>query len=131
MAKTINVAAAVIIDAMDRTLLSLRLPDSHQGGKWEFPGGKFEPGETATEALARELLEELGIKLQQTEPFIELQYSYPEKTVNLHVLRVTEYTGTPEGLEGQQVEWVHADKLIGLQFPDANYPILKKLLSLL
>jgi len=129
MGKAINVAAAVIINVENDVLLSLRLPDTHQGGKWEFPGGKFEQGETAEQALVRELKEELGIDIQQTEPFMELQYNYPEKTVNLHVLKVLTFTGIPEGLEGQTVEWVSADKIIQLEFPDANYPILDRLKS--
>ncbi len=128
---TIDVAAAVIVNLQGETLLSLRLPDAHQGGKWEFPGGKFEGGETADQALRRELKEELGINILQTEPFIELQYTYPEKTVNLHVLKVTGFTGKPEGLEGQTVDWVAMKKLQELEFPDANYPILEKLLTFL
>ena len=127
----IDVAAAVIVNLQGKTLLSLRLPDAHQGGKWEFPGGKFETGETADQALNRELKEELGIDILQTEPFIDLQYTYPEKTVNLHVLKVTSFTGNPKGLEGQTVEWVDVNKLTALEFPDANYPILEKLLTLL
>ncbi len=126
----INVAAAVIIDAAGKTLLSLRHLHSHQGGKWEFPGGKFEAGESAEQALHRELKEELGIDIQRTEPFIELTYQYPEKAVKLHVLKVTQFTGKPEGREGQQVLWVSAEKLSTLEFPDANYPILEKLLGL-
>ena len=127
----IDVAAAVIVNAKNETLLSLRLPDAHQGGKWEFPGGKFEVGETPEQALVRELKEELGVDILQTEPFIELQYTYPEKTVNLHVLKVTDFKGTPEGLEGQTVKWVDCNKLREREFPDANYPILEKLLTLL
>ncbi|MCP3673590.1 MAG: 8-oxo-dGTP diphosphatase MutT [Gammaproteobacteria bacterium] len=130
MTPNIDVAAAVIVNAKNETLLSLRLPDAHQGGKWEFPGGKFEVGETPEQALVRELKEELDIDILQTEPFIELQYTYPEKTVNLHVLKVISFTGTPKGLEGQAVEWVAMKKLQKLKFPDANYPILEKLLTL-
>lgn len=127
MQETIKVAAAVIINSQGETLVSLRLPNSHQGGKWEFPGGKFEPHETAEQALVRELQEELGISIKQTEPFINLQYSYPEKTIDLHVLKVLSYAGEPEGLEGQRVEWVGAEKLKMLEFPAANYAILDEL----
>ena len=125
----INVAAAVIVNAEGKILLSLRHQHSHQGGKWEFPGGKFEQGETTEQALHRELKEELGIDIQQTEPFIKLTYHYPEKSVKLHVLKVISFKGNAESREGQQVEWMSKDKLSTLEFPDANYPILEKLLK--
>ena len=131
MTQIINVAAAVIIDSQSRTLLSLRHIDSHQGGKWEFPGGKIEQNESIERALIRELKEELGIEVKRTQPFIELQYEYPEKSVNLSVLKVLEFIGEPRGLEGQRVEWVAINKSSELEFPDANYPILKKLIKLL
>jgi len=126
---TIDVAAAVIINTHGQVLLSLRKPETHQGGKWEFPGGKFEAGETAELALQRELREELGIDVGDTEPFLEVSYRYPEKSVQLHVLRVLSYEGTPCGLEGQKVEWFDVDRLAELEFPDANYPILEKLVK--
>ncbi|MFT5451435.1 MAG: 8-oxo-dGTP diphosphatase, partial [Enterobacterales bacterium] len=124
MTKTIDVAAAVIINQRGDTLLSLRLADTHQGGKWEFPGGKLEEGESAEQALRRELSEELGIKALKLEPFIELEYCYPEKIVKLHVLQVLAFSGTPKGLEGQTVEWVNSAELAQREFPDANYAIL-------
>ena len=129
MNRIIDVAAAVIINEHGDTLLSLRLADTHQGGKWEFPGGKLEPGESAEQALCRELSEELGIKALELEPFIELEYCYPEKLVKLHVLEVLDFSGSPKGLEGQQVEWVSPSELGQREFPDANYPILEKLLA--
>jgi len=128
MTNVIDVAAAVIINHSGDTLLSLRLTGSHQGGKWEFPGGKFEQGETAEQALYRELYEELGIKALELEPFIELEYCYPDKLVKLHVLEVLDFSGSPIGLEGQKVEWVSPFELTQREFPDANYPILEKLL---
>ena len=60
----IHVAAAALIDDRDRVLLARRPVDAHQGGLWEFPGGKLEAGESVPEALRRELHEELGIELQ-------------------------------------------------------------------
>ncbi len=127
MGKVIHVAAAVIVDDKGQTLLSLRKTDAHQGGKWEFPGGKFEQDETAEHALGRELKEELGIDIEQTEHFLDVEYSYPEKSVHLHVLKVLSYSGTPQGLEGQLVRWISVTEVGELEFPDANYPILEKL----
>jgi 8-oxo-dGTP diphosphatase len=129
MNKIIDVAAAVIINEQGDTLLSLRLADTHQGGKWEFPGGKLEQGESVEQALCRELSEELGIKALELQPFIELEYCYPEKVVKLHVLQVLDFSGIPKGLEGQKVEWVAPSELAKRVLPDANYPILEKLLA--
>ncbi len=131
MDKIIKVSAAVIVNDKGQTLLSLRKVDAHQGGKWEFPGGKFEQDETAEHALERELKEELGIDILKTEPFLDVQYQYPEKEVHLHVLKVVSFAGNPRGLEGQLVRWVSANELSSLEFPDANYPILEKLLETL
>jgi 8-oxo-dGTP diphosphatase len=131
MTTSIDVAAAVIINAAGETLLSLRHPNSHQGGKWEFPGGKIEADETPEQALIRELKEELGIDVLQMQPFIEVQHHYPDITVNLIVLQVMRFSGNPQGIEGQQVNWVSVEKLRDLEFPDANYIILEKLLLLL
>ena len=75
--------------------------------------------------------EELGIDVITTESFIELEYAYTEKTIHLFVLKVTDFSGEPKGIEGQRIEWISSDKLSSLEFPDANYPILEKLLGLL
>ncbi len=131
MNKVIDVAAAVIINSHGEVLLSLRKQNTHQGGKWEFPGGKLEARETPELALHRELHEELGIAIINTEPFLEINYCYPEKQIQLYVLKVLSYDGKPSGLEGQKVEWIDPVRLTTLEFPEANYPILEKLLTVL
>jgi len=68
MPKTIHVAVAVIINDADEICISLRHTDAHQGGLWEFPGGKVESGETVEQALAREIREELGLEIIHTQP---------------------------------------------------------------
>lgn len=108
-------------------LLSLRLKDAHQGGKWEFPGGKIEAGESDQDALSRELLEELDIKTSTASEYLQLTYDYPEKTVTLKVFTVTEFSGVPRGLEGQEVQWFSVSEMTDLTFPDANYPILERI----
>jgi len=129
MTEIIQVAAGVIINPEGLILLSVRHKNVHQGGKWEFPGGKIESGETTEAALKRELLEELNIEVISTTPFIDVYYDYPDKSIVLNVLKVLDFSGVAIGLEQQHVEWVSMDRIEELNFPDANYPILEKLLD--
>ncbi|MEE9571399.1 MAG: NUDIX domain-containing protein, partial [Gammaproteobacteria bacterium] len=75
----IHVAAAVITDAEGRVLVSRRAEDAHQGGLWEFPGGKIEPGENAEVALARELREELDVIPEAARQLIRVPWDYPDR----------------------------------------------------
>lgn len=120
----IHVVAAVI-RSDDRILLAKRPDHLHQGGLWEFPGGKLEGSETRQQALKRELQEELGIEVEKAQPLIQVTHHYPDKAVLLDVWDVSRWTGDPEGREGQQTRWVSAHQLVDYQFPAANYPILK------
>jgi len=125
--KTIQVAAAVILDEGDRVLLSLRLKNAHQGGKWEFPGGKIEAGETGPNALKRELKEELNIDISGASEYLQIKHDYADKSVTLNVFLVTSFDGTPKGMEGQEVRWFTLSEMMDLNFPDANYPILEQI----
>ena len=120
----IHVAVAVIGDADGRILLSRRAEDVHQGGLWEFPGGKVEDTEPFSQALARELFEELGIQVAQHEPLIRIFHDYADKSVVLDVHRVTEYTGVPMGREGQPLAWVAPEDLQSYPMPAADRPIV-------
>ena len=122
--KVVHVAAAAIWNSKRELLIAKRPDDKHQGGLWEFPGGKVEPGETVLDALSRELDEELGIRLTQAEKLIEVPYHYPDKSVLLDVYSITAFEGEPWGKEGQPVSWVKLDELDGYEFPAANKPIL-------
>ena len=129
--RTIDVVAGVIFDAArERVLLALRRKDQHQGGLWEFPGGKREPGEDSVPALARELEEELGIVVRETVPRCTLEHAYPDKTVRLHVFDVLGFDGEPEGREGQELRWVGLGELGGMDFPAANAEIVVGLVDL-
>lgn len=121
--KRIHVVAAVIERGSE--ILIARRPDHvHQGGKWEFPGGKLEADESAQAGLARELDEELGITVNQSQQLIRIAHDYPDKHVLLDVWQVTDFAGEPVGREGQLVRWVTRDALPGHEFPAANVPIV-------
>jgi 8-oxo-dGTP diphosphatase len=122
--KRIHVAAAVIRGADGRILIARRADDQHQGGLWEFPGGKVEPGEAVQAALARELEEELGIRPSVVRPLIQVHHDYPDKQVLLDVWEVSAFVGEPHGAEGQPLAWVGARQLLEYQFPAANRPIV-------
>lgn len=120
----VHVAAAVIVDAEGRILIAKRSADKHQGGLWEFPGGKVEEGEPVKEALSRELYEELGISVDSARRMIRVHHHYPDKSVLLDVWRVDEFAGQAHGREGQPIEWVAAPDLSHYKFPEANQPIV-------
>jgi 8-oxo-dGTP diphosphatase len=121
----IHVAAAAIFDKQQRVLITRRPDHVHQGGLWEFPGGKLEDGESVSEALARELEEEVGIRVQQSRPLIRIYHDYPDKSVLLDVWRVDVFEGIAHGREGQPCEWVEPERLREFSFPEANTPIVR------
>lgn len=123
--KRVHVAAAVIRGADGRVLIARRPDDKHQGGLWEFPGGKVEQGEPVQAALARELEEELGIRVEQARPLIRVAHDYPDKQVLLDVWEVSAFSGEPHGAEGQPLAWVTPRELPGYEFPAANRPIVQ------
>ncbi len=122
--KRVHVAAAVIRDAAGKILIARRADTQHQGGLWEFPGGKVEADESVETALARELHEELGIVVDAARPLIKVRHDYPDKQVLLDVWEVSAFTGEPHGAEGQPLAWVTARDLTNHEFPAANQPIV-------
>jgi 8-oxo-dGTP diphosphatase len=119
----VHVVAAAITDIEGRVLLTRRHDHLHQGGLWEFPGGKLEPGETVAQALRREIREELGLELLSHRPLIAVTHHYPDRSVLLDVHRVTGYRGEPTGLEGQPLTWVAPQALADYPMPAADRPV--------
>lgn len=124
----VHVAVAVIRNPLNEILIAKRADHLHQGGLWEFPGGKVEAGENTFMALHRELQEELGISIQTSTPLITIQHQYPDKDVFLDVHEVDQFDGTATGIEGQPVKWVPVDRLQEFSFPLANKSILNRIL---
>lgn len=123
----IPVAVGILEDAEGRILVARRPEHKHQGGKWEFPGGKIDSNESMPAALARELHEELGISLRAASPMLRTRHSYPDKNVLMDVWRVTDFNGTPQGREGQPIRWVQRHELERLDLPAADVPIVQAL----
>jgi 8-oxo-dGTP diphosphatase len=127
-AKTrIEVAAAVLQRTDGTFLLAQRPADKVYAGYWEFPGGKIEPGETAADALTRELHEELGIDIARPYPWITRDYDYEHAAVRLRFYRVNEWSGDLHGRENQQFAWQRPGALTVSPVLPANGPILSAL----
>jgi 8-oxo-dGTP diphosphatase len=124
----VEVAVGVIKSA-NKIYISKRSDALHQGGKWEFPGGKREAHETIEQALARELSEEIGIQVTQQSPFMLIEHDYGDKKVRLDVRLVEGFEGEASHQEGQQSQWVEINELSQFTFPDANKVIIDKLLG--
>ncbi len=123
----LHVAVAVIVNAAGELLLTQRLPGTHLEGLWEFPGGKLEEGESINRGVRREIREELGIDILQHRPLIQVRHHYPERSVLLDVHLITDWRGSPVGLEGQALEWATLDALARYQLPPADEPIVTAL----
>lgn len=120
----LQVAVGVVKNPEGKILISHRHAALHQGGLWEFPGGKIEPSETAEAALARELKEEMNIDVIDAVPLITIRHHYPDRYVQLNVFLVERFSGVAENCEGQPFEWVAPYELDRYEFPAANRPIV-------
>ncbi|MGA9422818.1 MAG: Nudix family hydrolase, partial [Rhodanobacteraceae bacterium] len=123
----VHVVAGIVRDGVGRILLGRRAAGKHLAGLWEFPGGKRECGESSLDALARELHEELGIRVESAQPLIRVPWNYPEKRVLLDVWEVTAFSGTPASREGQALTWIEPPMLDGLSMPAADRPVIAAL----
>jgi 8-oxo-dGTP diphosphatase len=126
MQKIVHVAVGVIVREQEY-FLTKRLDSAHQGGKWEFPGGKVEKDETVAQALHRELQEEIAIDILSCYPLIKIDHNYGDKKVRLDVYVVDNFQQEPVAQEGQQSGWFTLDELIKLDFPAANAAIVEAL----
>ena len=123
----IHVVAGVIYSPDRGEILIARRPQHlHQGGLWEFPGGKVDVAENEQprQALCRELQEELALTVVNCEPLLKVSHDYSDKSVVLDVWKVLEFTGEPVGNEGQSIAWVGLSDLGDYDFPAANQAIL-------
>jgi len=124
--KPVDVAAALVF-RRGKLLIARRPADSHLGGLWEFPGGKREPDETFEQCLAREVREELGVKISVGELFETVSHRYAEKSVRLKFFVCRLLDGEPRPLACAAVRWIDKTELDDFEFPAADARLLKKL----
>jgi 8-oxo-dGTP diphosphatase len=122
--RIVHVAAAALLDGRGRVLLARRPEGKPMAGLWEFPGGKIEPGETPEAALARELEEELGVVIGTPVPLAFVSHGYEGFHLVMLLYAVREWVGALQGLQGQALDWVDADRLDSLPMPAADVPLL-------
>lgn len=125
--KKVHVAVGVLKSSEGKILLSKRAEHLHQGGLWEFPGGKVEQGEAVFDALVREFQEEVNVTIQQAEPLLTISHDYGDKQVLLDVWLSSEFIGEANSNENQLIEWVLVEDLDRYEFPQANKAIITEL----
>ena len=127
--KHFDVAAGILCDASGRVLIAERLGDGPFQGLWEFPGGKTTHGESASQALSRELAEELGIEVTECAPFMNLRHEYDDRIVTIEFFIVSNWNGNPIGREGQELRWVPKETLDADELLPADVPVVEALKS--
>lgn len=125
--RELQVVAGVLRDQSGRWLLAERPPGKAEAGCWEFPGGKCEPGEALHAALARELDEELGLRLGTAAHLGTVQVDTPTQRLRLQVMLVSDWSGVAQGREGQRLAWVASHELLARPMPPADRPIARAL----
>ncbi|MBD2316609.1 8-oxo-dGTP diphosphatase MutT [Phormidium tenue] len=110
-----------------RILIDRRLPEGELAGYWEFPGGKIEGHETATDCIKRELQEELAIDVEVGDHLITVDFEYETLRVSLIVHHCMHISGEPQAIACSEIRWVTVDELDTYQLPAANYQIVHAL----
>ena len=122
-----TLVTAGILVKEGRVLLSRRPPGDRLAGFWELPGGKVEAGETPEECLARELAEELDIKVSVGVLFAESTYRYPHATIRLLAFRIDRWSGEMMKYAHDDHRWVTLGEVEQLTLAPADVPIVQRL----
>lgn len=124
-----QVVTAAVIERNGHILIAKRKQGKRHVGNWEFPGGTLEEGETYEQCLKRELQEELAIISEIGDLICSSEYNYtPDWTVRLLVYRATVVSGTFSLNDHDEIRWVKPEDLVHYDFPEADKPIVKKLI---
>lgn len=126
----VHVVVGLLFNSKKELLVTQRPLQKSYSGYWEFPGGKKEANESAWEALVRELKEELDLDIHSGHPWKTLNYVYPEKTVDLDLWIVTDFSREPQGMEEQAFQWVALNQLNTIDFLPANKLVLAEVIEI-
>ncbi len=126
--KHVEVALAIILDRTGQKVVVAQRPEGvHLGGMWEFPGGKIETGETASECAIREAQEEVGLDVAVIEAWTPVAFAYPDRTVTLFAFECRSVSEELRTLESGNARWADIVSLDEARFPPANVSILAAL----
>jgi len=120
------VVAAAVVEREGRVMLCQRLPNAHNGLKWEFPGGKLEAGETPEAALARELREELNIDVAVGRIRDAVVHRYPDREVLVLFYSCTLLSGEPTAIQCNAIAWVEQADMPCYDFAGADWAFVKR-----
>ena len=120
---------AGLIQKNDTILIAQRAKNDFLYGKWEFPGGKMEQGETEQECLKRELHEEFGINAEIGDYFYTVPFEHKNQPMEMLVFFVPFFSGEIILSEHSQIKWVKKEDLIQYDFPEPDKPVIQKLLT--
>ena len=129
MGKQIRVVGAVMVRG-NRVLCAQRGPLGSLPGKWEFPGGKIEDDESPEAALAREIEEELGIRITVRAHLDTTTHTYPFASVTLDTYFAEIRDGEPFPSEHSELRWCAAGELKDLDWAPADVPAVRKLVAM-
>ena len=122
-----EVAAGILVDG-ERVLISRRQERDHQGGRWEFPGGKRHAGETVAQCLRREMIEEIGIDVTVGPLWRALTHVYPDRRVSIYFHLCEASDGAvPRPIECDEIRWVLPGELSSLPFVEGDLVVLADL----
>ncbi len=129
-AKSRVIICGVALIRRDREfLIAQRNADDTFGSFWEFPGGKKRASESFEECVAREVKEELGVKVSVEKKFMELRKKYPNRELWLHFYLCSHTSGEPRPIDCQDVRWADVTTLKDFKFPPANDVVIEKLMD--
>jgi 8-oxo-dGTP diphosphatase len=124
------VVAGALFDGEGRVLIAQRPAGKALAGRWEFPGGKVDVGESEHAALRRELREELGVEVIAARPFMRLAHAYADRDVELSLWIVERFAGEPRSLDAQALKWVSPAALAAEDILEADQPFITGLREL-
>ena len=121
-----TIVTAAVVERDGRLLVTRRLEGTHLAGRWEFPGGKCEEGESPESCLARELREELGVGATVGAEVHRTLHEYDDRALDLRFFNC-DLEGEPRPLLGQEIRWVDRHDLRALEFPPADSELVEML----